>query len=223
MNIDILTLFPDMFGGPFSESIIKRAQKNDKVKITIHNLRDWTEDKHKTVDDKPFGGGPGMVMMVEVLDKAIKSLREKDSQVILMTPQGKQFKQAEAQRLSSLKHLIFICGHYEGVDERVRENLIDEEISIGDYVLTGGEMPAMVIVDAVVRLIPGVLGKDESVKDESFSHNLLEYPQYTRPADYKDWRVPEVLLSGNHQAIKQWREKSALKKTKQRRADLLKP
>jgi len=222
MKIDILTLFPEMFEGPFSQSIIKRAQNRGKVEIKIYNLRDWAEDKHKTVDDKPFGGGVGMIMMVEILDKAISSLRDKNSLVILLTPQGKTFKQQKAKRLAKAKHLILICGHYEGVDERVRENLVDEEISIGDYVLTGGEIPAMAVVDAVVRLIPGVLGKDESVKDESFSKNLLEYPQYTRPAEYKGLKVPDVLLSGNHQEIKKWRQKQAETKTKKRRADLLK-
>jgi len=222
MKIDILTIFPEMFSGPFKESIIKRAQKKELVEIKIHNLRDWTEDKHKTVDDKPFGGGAGMVMKIEIIDKALNDLKTKKSKVILLTPQGKVFKQKMAQEYANLNHMILICGHYEGFDERIRENLIDEEVSIGDYVLTGGEIPAMVVVDSVVRLIPGVVGNDESIKDESFSKGLLEYPQYTRPADYRGKKVPEVLLSGNHAQIEKWRQEQAEKRTKKRRADLLK-
>ena len=221
MKIDILTIFPEMFSGPFKESIIKRAQEKGLAKIKIHNLRDWTEDKHKTVDDKPFGGGAGMVMKVEIIDKALKDLKTKNSKIILLTPQGKVFKQKIAQKYAKLDHMILICGHYEGFDERIRENLVDEEVSIGDYVLTGGEIPAMVIVDSVVRLISGVVGNDESIRDESFSDNLLEYPQYTRPADYKGKKVPEVLLSGNHAQIKKWRKEQAEEKTKKRRSDLL--
>ena len=223
MKIDILTIFPAMFRGPFEESLIKRAQDKNIVEIKIHDLRKWTEDKHRTIDDRPYGGGPGMIMMVEPVDKALKELRQKDSKVILLTPQGKVFKQKAAQRLSKLNHLILLCGHYEGVDERIREHLVDEEISIGDYVLTGGELPAMVLVDTVVRLIPGVVGKQESLKEESFSENLLEYPQYTRPEKYQDWLVPKVLLFGHHKEIKTWREKKALARTKERRSDLLKP
>ena len=222
MKIDILTIFPEMFSGPFKESIIKRAQKKELVEIKIHNLRDWTEDKHKTVDDKPFGGGAGMVMKIEIIDKALNDLKTKKSKVILLTPQGKVFKQKMAQEYANLNHMILICGHYEGFDERIRENLIDEEVSIGDYVLTGGEIPAMVVVDSVVRLIPGVVGNDESIKDESFSKGLLEYPQYTRPADYRGKKVPEVLLSGNHAQIEKWRQEQAEKRTKKRRVDLLK-
>ncbi|MFH1280626.1 MAG: tRNA (guanosine(37)-N1)-methyltransferase TrmD [Candidatus Beckwithbacteria bacterium] len=224
MKIDVLTIFPEMFHEVLNSSIIGRAQKKNLVKIKIHNLRDWTKDKHKTVDDKPFGGGAGMVMKVEIIDKALLDLRKKDSLIILLTPQGKTFKQKTAMSLSKKKHLIFVCGHYEGFDERIR-TLVDEEVSIGDYVLTGGELPAMVIIDTVVRLLPGVVGNKESIKDESFSAPAggLEYPQYTRPEKYKTMKVPTVLLSGNHALIKQWREQEALKRTKQRRADLLKP
>jgi len=223
MKIDILTIFPEMFEGPFRESMIKRAENKKLVKIKIHDLRVWAEDKHKTVDDKPFGGGPGMVMKVEVIDKALKALKTDKTRVVLLTPQGKTFKQKIAKKLSELKHIILICGHYEGFDERIREHFVDEEISIGDYVLTGGEIPAMVVVDAMVRLIPGVVGKKESLKEESFSQDLLEYPQYTRPADYKGWKVPEVLLSGDHEKIKKWRKEQAEKRTKLKRPDLSKP
>ena len=224
MKIDILTIFPEMFKGPFDESLLKRAQDKGLVKIKIHNLRHWAKDKHKTVDDKPFGGGPGMVIKVEVIDQALNDLKKKNSKTILLTPQGKAFNQKKAKSLSKLEHIILICGHYEGVDERIRQNLVDEEISIGDYVLTGGEIPAMVVVDTVVRLMPGVVGKEESLEEESFSPpaNGLEYPQYTRPAEYKDWKVPEVLLSGNHKKISQWRKEQAIKKTKKQRPDLIK-
>jgi len=221
MKIDIITIFPEMFQGPFDESLIKRAQEKGLVEIRIHNLRKWTEDKHKTVDDRPYGGGPGMIMMIEPLDKALKKLKQKNSKVILLTPQGKVFKQKTAMRFAKLSHLILLCGHYEGVDERIREHLVDEEISIGDYVLTGGELPAMVLVDTVVRLIPGVVGKQESLEEESFSKNLLEYPQYTRPEKYRNWPVPKVLLSGHHKEIKIWREKKALARTKKRRPELI--
>jgi len=228
MKMDIVTIFPGMFKGPIDESILKRAQEKNLVEIEVHDLRQWTKDKHKTVDDSPYGGGPGMVMMVEPVDRAIRSLlaQQGDSltkpKVILMTPQGKQFEQKKAQELSKLEHLIFICGHYEGVDERVREHLVDEEISIGDYVLTGGELPAMVVIDSVVRLIPGVLGKEASLDEESFSNGLLEYPHYTRPEEFEGWKVPDVLLSGNHAEIAKWRKEQALKRTQQRRPDLLK-
>jgi len=221
MKIDILTLFPKMFKGPFDESIIKRAQEKGLVEIKIHNLRKWAKDKHKTVDDRPFGGGVGMVLMIEPIYKALKELRQKDSRIILLTPQGKVFNQKLARKFSKEKHLIFICGHYEGVDERIREHLIDEEISIGDYVLTGGELPAMVVVDTIVRLIPGVLEKAEATKNESFSTKTLEHPQYTRPANFKGWQVPEVLLSGNHKKIAEWRKKKSLERTKKRRPDLV--
>jgi len=221
MKIDILTLFPEMFKGPFDESMIKRAQEKKLVEIKIHNLRAWAKDKHKTVDNRPFGGGVGMILMVEPIDQALKELRRKETKVILLTPQGKIFSQPLAQKLSKEKHLVFICGHYEGVDERIREHLVDEEISIGDYILTGGELPAMVVVDTIVRLIPKVLEKKEAVQDESFSNNLLEYPQYTRPANFKGQQVPEILLSGNHKKIAGWQKKKAKEKTKKRRPDLL--
>lgn len=256
MKIDILTLFPEMFKGPFDESIIKRAQEKGLVKINIHNLRKWAKDKHKTVDDRPYGGGTGMILMVEPIYNALKDLcRQKEKfktsqntamavnceeKVILLTPQGKVLNQKMARRFSKLDHLILICGHYEGVDERVREYLVDEEVSIGDYILTGGELPAMVLVDAVTRLIPGVLKKEEAIQFESFSklkiafrrnpakqanskiENLLEYPQYTRPSNFKGWKVPKILLSGNHKKIEEWRKKQALEKTKKQRPDLIK-
>ena len=221
MKIDILTLFPKMFQGPFNESIIKRAQEKGLVEIKIHNLRKWTKDKHKTADDRPFGGGTGMILMIEPIYDALKELKKKETRVILLTPQGKIFNQKMAQNLSKEKHLIFICGHYEGIDERVREHLVDEEISIGDYVLTGGELPSMIVLDTLIRLIPGVLKKKEAIKDESFSSKSLEYPQYTRPANFKGWQVPEALLSGDHKKIADWRKKKAIERTKKRRPDLL--
>lgn len=217
-RIDILTIFPEMFQEVLNYSIIGRAQKKNLVKIKIHNLREWATDKHKSVDDKPFGGGAGMVMKVEIIDRALQSF--KSGYKILLTPQGKTFNQQSAQKLAKFNHLILICGHYEGFDERIRE-LVDEEISIGDYVLTGGEIPAMVMTDAIVRLLPGVI-ETESLQEESFSQNLLEYPQYTRPEVYKKMKVPAVLLSGNHEKIKQWRQEEAKKRTKERRPDLLK-
>lgn len=220
MFIDILTIFPEMFAGPFDQSIIKRAKDKKLVEITIHNLRKWSADKHKTVDDKPFGGGAGMVMKVDVIDRALEKF--KSGYKILLTPQGKTFTQKLAHKLAKQNHLILICGHYEGFDERVR-NLVDEEISIGDYVLTGGEIPAMTVVDTVVRLLPGVI-EAESLKDESFSPpagGLLEYPQYTRPEEYKKMPVPAVLLSGNHEKIKQWRADQSKLRTRSRRPDLI--
>ncbi len=232
MKIDILTLFPKMFEGVFSESIIKRAQEKGLVEIKVHNLRDWARDKRGTVDDKPYGGGVGMILRVDIIDQALNKLKTENRKhkTILLTPQGKVFNQKKAQELTKEKNLILICGHYEGVDERVREHLVDEEISIGDYVLTGGEIPAMVVVDSLVRLIPGVLEKEEAIENESFQSSvyglqstaLLEHPQYTRPEEYKGWKVPEVLLSGNHKKIEEWREKKSLERTKKRRPDLLK-
>ena len=224
MRIDILTLFPKMFAGPFEESMIKRAQEKGLVEIKIHDLRDWAEDERGTVDDKPYGGGPGMVMMVEPIYKAVQELKRDNSKVLLMTPQGKVFKQEIARELAKLEHIILIAGHYEGFDERVR-SLVDEEISVGDYVLTGGELPAIVVVDTVVRLIPGVLGKEESLEEESFSPSTgsgLEYPQYTRPEDWRGKKVPEILLSGNHAEIAKWRKEQSAKRTRERRPDLLK-
>jgi len=230
MKIDILTLFPEMFQGPFSESIVKRAQEKKLVEIKIHNLRDWAINKHRTVDDRPYGGGPGMIIMIQPVDAALKDLRGRTSKVILLTPQGKVFNQKMAGELVKLNHLIFICGHYEGIDERVRKHLIDEEISIGDYILTGGELPAMVITDSIIRLIPGVLKKEEATQQESFSHyaldarryTLLEHPQYTRPEKFKNWSVPKILLSGHHQKIEKWQKEKALTRTGKRRPDLLK-
>ena len=225
MKIDILTLFPEMFKDPFSISMIKRAQEKKLVEIQIHNLRDWAEDKYKTVDNRPFGGGPGMVMRVDIIDQAIQSLKgkSKKNRIILLSPQGSPFKQKKAVELARLNQLMLVCGHYEGFDERIRR-LVDEEVSIGDYILTGGELAAMVVTDAVVRLIPGVVGDKNSVKEESFSQSgdKLEYPQYTRPAEYKGMKVPEILLSGDHKKIKQWRKEQAEKRTKERRPDLVK-
>lgn len=221
MKIDVLTLFPGMFLGPLDESIIKRARTESLLDLTIHNLRDWTHDRHKTVDDKPFGGGPGMVLKPEPVFEAVESLAGEATRVILLGPAGRKFDQGIARELSGAGHLILICGSYEGFDERIREHLVDEELSIGDYVLTNGALPAMVIIDAVTRLLPGVLGDDDSARDESFSHGLLEYPHYTRPADFRGWKVPEILLSGNHAAIARWRAEQARWRTEQKRPDLL--
>ena len=225
MRIDIISIFPKMFSAVLDESIIKRAQQKGKVKIFTHDLRGYTLDKHRKVDDRPFGGGSGMVLQVEPIFRAVQAIRKKiigKSKVILLCPQGKRFNQGYAKKLSGCRNLIFICGHYEGVDERVRQYLVDEEISIGDYVLTGGELAAMVLVDSLVRLIPGVLGDKNSLNFESFEGNLLEYPQYSRPAKFKNWSVPEVLVSGDHDKIYAWRKLQALKRTKKRRPDLLK-
>jgi len=224
MIIDILTLFPEMFEGPFDYSILKHAKEKGAVKINIHYLRNWAKDKHKTTDDRPFGGGAGMILKVEPIDKAIKDLIKKDKKgtkrkIILLSPQGKVLTQEKVKELSNLDHLILIAGHYEGVDQRVIDHLIDEELSIGDYVLTGGEIPAMVVVDSVVRLLPDVLEK-EVTENESFSKgDILDYPQYTQPRNYKGWKVPEVLLSGNHKEIEKWRKEKALEKTKARKQD----
>lgn len=223
MRIDIITLFPSLFDGPFDESILKRARQRGLIHITVHSLRDYAEGKHRVTDDRPFGGGPGMVMKPEPMVRAIEALRTEESHVILLAPQGRRLTQSILGELSPRKHLILLCGHYEGVDERVRELVVDEEISIGDYVLTNGGLPAMVLVDGVARLIPGVLGHADSAVDESFSHGLLEYPQYTRPAEFRDLKVPEVLLSGNHQEVERWRKGMSRLRTSERRADLLPP
>lgn len=220
-NIDIITIFPDIFFGPFSDSIIARAIGKGLVKINTIDLRDYTDDKRRTIDDKPYGGGPGMLMKADPVFRAVEKVKTTDSYVILLTPQGQVFHQSIAKELADKKHLIFICGHYEGIDERVRTQLVDMEISIGDYILTSGNIPAMAVVDAVVRLIPGVLGSPESSATESFSAGILEYPQYTRPEEYRGMKVPEVLLSGNHQEIAEWRKKEALKRTEERRPELL--
>ncbi|MBN1263511.1 MAG: tRNA (guanosine(37)-N1)-methyltransferase TrmD [Candidatus Pacebacteria bacterium] len=242
MKIEILTLFPEMFVGPLSQSILKRAQKKGILQIKIHNLRNWANDPHKTVDDRPYGGGAGMILKIEPVYKAVCDLKSKNQKVILLTPQAQVLKQKKVRELSALKNLILICGHYEGIDERIRRHLVDEEISVGDYILTGGEIPAMVLTDAITRLIPGVLKKKEATKNESFSaleltdysqaeskigkqpkpKSLLDYPQYTHPRSFRGWSVPKVLLSGNHQKIKNWRQNQSLKRTRSRRPDLLK-
>ena len=222
MDIDILTLFPRMFEGPLDESILKRARERGLVKIRVHNLRDFTHDKHRVVDDKPYGGAPGMLMKPEPIFEAVEKLRRDDTCVVLMTPQGRPFTQSWAREFAGKPHLLVICGHYEGVDERVREALVHEEVSIGDYVLTNGALAAAVFVDAVVRLLPGVLGDENSAGDDSFADGLLEGPQYTRPPEFRGLTVPEVLLSGNHEAIARWRAEWARQRTRERRPDLLK-
>ncbi|MFH1093195.1 MAG: tRNA (guanosine(37)-N1)-methyltransferase TrmD [Candidatus Omnitrophota bacterium] len=221
MRIDVLTLFPEMFKCVLGESILKRAQEKKKAQIFIYNLRDWTHDARRTVDDKPYGGGPGMVIKPEPVFEACDELCKENTHVILLTPQGKKYNQKLAKKILKYEHVLLICGHYEGFDERVH-SLADEEISIGDYVLTGGEIPAMVIIDTVVRLIPGVLGEVCSLDDESFNDGLLEYAQYTRPAIYRKMEVPEILLSGDHKRIEKWRKTESLKRTKAKRKDLLK-
>jgi tRNA (guanine37-N1)-methyltransferase len=222
MEIDVLTLFPRIFEGPLEESILKRAQTKGVVAVRVHNLRDFTHDKHRVVDDKPYGGGPGMLMKPEPIFEAVEKFRRPDSRVVLMTPQGAALTQARAQEFARATHLVIICGHYEGVDERVREALVDDEVSIGDYVLTNGALAAAVFVDAVVRLLPGVLGDEQSAGDDSFASGLLEGPQYTRPPEFRGMPVPEVLLSGNHGVIAKWRSEQAKQRTRKRRPDLLK-
>jgi tRNA (guanine37-N1)-methyltransferase len=221
MKIDVLTLFPAMFAGPLDESIVQRARKNGVLELAISNLRDYTHDRHKTVDDRPFGGGPGMLLKPEPIFEAVESLSGERTRVILLSPAGRKFDQAIARELSQQEHLLLICGSYEGFDERIREQLADDELSIGDYVLTNGALPAMVIIDAVTRLLPGVLGDDESSVDESFTDGLLEYPHYTRPAEFRGMKVPDVLLSGNHAEIAKWRAEQARSRTAERRPDLL--
>lgn len=220
MKIDILTLFPDMFDA-LKHSIIGKAQENKLVEINIINIRDFSNNKHGKVDDYVFGGGDGMLMMPQPLYDAIMSVKEQDSHVIYLSPKGKPLVQKTVNKLSKINHLILVCGHYEGIDERVIELCVDEQVSIGDYVLTGGELPAMVLVDAILRYIPGVLGNENSASEESFSNNLLEYPQYTRPRVFKNLLVPSVLLSGNHAEIKKWRENQKIEQTKKYRPDLL--
>jgi tRNA (guanine37-N1)-methyltransferase len=220
LQIDIITLFPDIFFGPLAESIVGRAVKSGLVKINTVNLRDYAHDERGTVDDKPYGGGPGMLMKAEPLFEAIEAVRTEKSLVILTSPQGQSFNQQMAGELKGYEHLIFVCGHYEGVDERVRTTLIDKEISIGDYILTSGNLAAMVMTDAIVRLLPGALGCDASSEDESFSQGLLEYPQYTRPPEFRGMKVPEILLSGDHGKIAQWRKEQSEARTRDRRPDL---
>ena len=220
MKIDVLTLFPAMFAGPLDESIIKRAREAGRLDLAIHNLRDYTHDRHNTVDDRPFGGGPGMLLKPEPIFEAVESLGREGTRVILLSPTGRPFNQAIARELAGLEHLLLVSGHYEGFDERVREKLAQDELSIGDYVLTNGALPVMVIIDAVTRLLPGVLGDAESAQEDSFSQGLLEYPQYTRPADFRGMKVPEILLSGNHAEIARWRAEQARQRTEERRPDL---
>ena len=220
MQFDVLTLFPEMFE-PIKQSILGKAIENEKIKLKLVNIRDFSKDKHKKVDDTPYGGGAGMVMKPDVVYDAYKSVYEENAKVIYLSPQGKTLNQKKVEELSKEKHLILLCGHYEGIDQRVIDKIVDEEISIGDYVLTGGEIPAMVLIDTVSRYIDGVLSQ-ESIKEESFSQGLLEYPQYTRPEVFEGEKVPEILLSGHHENIEKWRKEQALKITKQKRPDLLK-
>ncbi|MEY2500972.1 MAG: tRNA (guanine37-N1)-methyltransferase [Verrucomicrobiota bacterium] len=238
MRIDILTLFPEICRAPLNASMMKRAQESGALELHIHNLRDWTTDKHHVVDDAPFGGGQGMVMKPEPIFKAVEELRGEEGKtphaerptsnvelqrpkVVLMSPAGRKFDQGMATQFSKEPHLIIICGHYEGVDHRVVEHLVDKEISIGDYVLTNGAIAAVVLVDAIARLLPGVLGDEHSAADDSFSTGLLEGPQYTRPAEFRGWKVPDVLLSGNHGEIAKWRKEQARERTEKNRPDLL--
>jgi tRNA (guanine37-N1)-methyltransferase len=221
MKIDVLTLFPAMFAGPLDESIIARARRAGLLDLGIHNLRDYAHDRHKSVDDRPFGGGPGMLLKPEPIFEAVEKLAGERTRVILLSPAGRVFNQAIARELAQFEELLIITGHYEGFDERIREQLADDELSIGDYVLTNGALPAMVIIDAVTRLLPGALGDDQSSQEESFSHGLLEYPQYTRPAEFGGMKVPEVLLSGNHAEIAKWRAEQSRQRTVERRPDLM--
>ena len=222
MQYNVITIFPEMFGDPLNASIVKRAQEKGLIKIAVHNLRDHCTDKHRVTDDIPYGGGVGMVMKPEPLIRAIEVLRtaQPEARTLLMTPQGKLFRQNDAERFSAYPALTLVCGRYEGIDERVR-SFVDEEVSIGDYILTGGELASMVVIDAVTRLLPGVLGDADSLKEESFNQSLLEAPQYTRPRVFRNMEVPEVLLSGNHAEIERWRQEQALKRTEERRPDLL--
>jgi tRNA (guanine37-N1)-methyltransferase len=223
MKIDILTLFPEMFEGPFASSIIFRAGERGLVTIRIHNLRDWTHDRHRTVDDMPYGGGPGMILKPAPIFEAIDDVGTPGAEVVLFTPNGERLQQATVQELATREHVVLICGHYEGVDERVADHLATRLISIGDYVLSGGELPAMVLTDAMVRLLPGALGCADSTREEAFSDGLLEYPQYTRPAVYRGIDVPEIIRSGNHQELARWKRRQALQRTLERRPDLLTP
>lgn len=220
LSIDVITIFPGMLDGILGESMLKRAARNGLVQFRMINLREFAADRHQTTDDRPYGGGPGMVMMPEPLFAAVESVRRADSRVILMTPQGRRFDQPVAKRLAGEQHLVFVCGHYEGVDERVRMALATDEISIGDYVLTNGVLAAAVVVDAVVRLVPGVVGGEDATGQDSFEDGLLEYPQYTRPVDVRGMRVPEILLSGNHAAIAEWRRQQSEQRTRDWRPDL---
>ncbi|WP_314586094.1 tRNA (guanosine(37)-N1)-methyltransferase TrmD [Paenibacillus terrigena] len=224
MRMDVLTLFPEMFEGVFNSSILGKAQEKGIVQLRAHNFREHANNKHNTVDDYPYGGGGGMVLKAEPIFSAVESLIEGDApkpRVILMCPQGERYTQAKAEELAKEEHLIFICGHYEGYDERIREYLVTDELSVGDYVLTGGELPAMTIIDSVARLLPGVLGNETSAVTDSFSTGLLEYPHYTRPADFRGMKVPDILLSGHHANVEAWRKQQSLRRTLERRPDLL--
>lgn len=225
MRVFIITAFPQLLSSPLNESILKRAQKKKLVEIKMVDLRDFTEDRHKQIDDYPYGGGPGMILKPEPFFKAVEHIKTTenltDPAIILMTPQGETFNQGKAKQLAQSTEIVFLCGHYKGVDERVRENLATEEISIGDYILTGGELTAMVVVDSVVRLLPGVIGDFESAETDSFQQSVLDWPHYTRPENFQGMRVPEVLLSGHHGEIEKWRRKKALERTQEQRADLL--
>jgi tRNA (guanine37-N1)-methyltransferase len=225
MKIDVLTLFPEMFAGVFGSSILKKAADKQAVEYNVINFREFSDNKHQTVDDYPYGGGAGMVLKPQPIFDAVEALNKKNEQkksrVILLCPQGERLNQKKAEELSKEEHLIFICGHYEGYDERIREHLVTDEISIGDYVLTGGELGAMVVIDSVVRLLPEVLGNEESHQKDSFSTGLLEHPHYTRPADFRGMKVPDVIISGNHKNIEEWRAKESLRRTLTRRPDLL--
>ncbi|WP_153123648.1 tRNA (guanosine(37)-N1)-methyltransferase TrmD [Peribacillus tepidiphilus] len=224
MKIDILTLFPEMFHGVLGSSILKKAEEKEAVSYEVHNFREFSDSKHGQVDDYPYGGGAGMVLKAQPIFDAVEHLaknKDKPPRVILMCPQGERYTQKKAEELAEEEHLIFICGHYEGYDERIRQHLVTDEISIGDFVLTGGELGAMVVVDSVVRLLPGVLGNEESPKKDSYSSGLLEHPHYTRPADFRGWKVPDILLSGDHKKIEEWRIKESLRRTWKRRPDLL--
>jgi tRNA (guanine37-N1)-methyltransferase len=220
IEFDILTLFPGLCEGAFSESILGKAQENRLIRVRCLDLRQWASGKHRVTDEPPYGGGPGMVMKAEPIFAAVEAIRRPGSHVILMSATGGRFTQQKAKELAEKSHLIFVCGHYEGVDQRVADHLVDEELSIGDYILTNGAIAATLVVDAVARLIPGVLGEADSATDESFSNGLLEYPHYTRPAEFRGLKVPEILLSGNHAAIEAWRKTEALKRTVERRPDL---
>jgi tRNA (guanine37-N1)-methyltransferase len=221
MRIDILTLFPEMFAGPFDASIVRRAIDRGIVDVTVRNLRDWTHDRHHTADDAPFGGGPGMVLKPAPIFEAVEAIGSPGAEIVLLTPNGELLNQAIVQQLANVDQLILICGHYEGVDERVAEHLATRLVSIGDYVLSGGEIPAMVVADAVVRLLPGALGCADSTREEAHADGLLEYPQYTRPAVYRGHAVPEIVRSGNHQELARWKRREALRRTSERRPDLV--
>lgn len=221
MKIQILTIFPEVCRCVFAESILKRAQEKNLATLEAVDLRRWTTDRHRTVDDAPYGGGPGMVMKIEPIDSALAAIRSPQSKVVLLGPQGRRFSDSIARQMARESDLVFVCGHYEGIDQRVADHLVDDEISIGDYVLTSGVLPALVLTDAIVRLIPGVLGDSQSAQEDSFAEGLLDHPHYTRPAEYKGWKVPDVLLGGNHAAIASWRREAALEATRRRRPDLL--